>query len=411
MENGMSSQQIACLQQRGVLFVAPETVTVGPEVDPARIAPGVIIHPGSRLQGAALAIGPGCVLGEEGPVVLHDCQLGARVRLRSGFFDRATLLDAVDAGANAHVRPGTLLEEHANFGHCVGLKQTVLLPYVAMGSLINFCDCLMSGGTGADNHSEVGSSYVHFNFTPHQDKATASLIGDVPRGVMLDQSPIFLGGQGGLVGPCRIAYGTVLAAGQICRKDSLTPGHLIRAAAPAKAIDHPYDPRIMGNIAHRLTSNLHYLGNLLALDAWWRLVRVPFAREPWQQQCHAGALLRLTEMFDERLKRLDQFKEKVSTSLTFAAVTSTAETSASQQQHTFVAAWPKLRDALRQQIAARTTIQPTAAVATVLKGVSSDANYLVWVRALAPADKQQLTTWLQAIVDACVALDFAAREI
>jgi len=30
------------------------------------------------------------------------------------------------------------------------------------------------------------------------------LFGDVPRGVMLNQPPIFLGGQGGAVGPIRV---------------------------------------------------------------------------------------------------------------------------------------------------------------------------------------------------------------
>ena len=77
----------------------------------------------------------------------------------------------------------------------------------------------MSGGTDGKNHSEVGSSYIHFNYTPNQDKATPSLIGDVPAGVMLNQPPIFLGGQGGLVGPVRIGHGTVIAAGTIYRKD------------------------------------------------------------------------------------------------------------------------------------------------------------------------------------------------
>ena len=106
-----NTRQIAALREHGVRLVAPETVSVGPEVIPARIAAGVEIHPGCRLNGSALAIGPDCVLGEEGPVAIRDCQLGARVRLRGGFFDRATLLDDVDAGSCAHVRPGTLLEE------------------------------------------------------------------------------------------------------------------------------------------------------------------------------------------------------------------------------------------------------------------------------------------------------------
>ena len=109
-------------------------------------------------------------------------------------------------GSGAHVRTGTLLEEQAGAAHTVGFKQTIFLPFVTAGSLINFCDCLMAGGTSRKNHSEIGSSYIHFNFTPRQDKATASLIGDVPRGVMLDQAPIFLGGQGGLVGPVLLDF-------------------------------------------------------------------------------------------------------------------------------------------------------------------------------------------------------------
>ena len=426
---GNTRQMIAALQERGVRLVAPETVSVGPEVIPARIAAGVEIHPGCRLNGATLAIGPDCVLGEEGPVAIRDCQLGARVRLRGGFFDRTTLLDDVDAGSCAHVRTGTLLEECVSFGHSVGLKQTVLLPYMTMGSLINFCDCLMSGGTGADNHSEVGSSYVHFNFTPHQDKATASLVGDVPRGVMMDQPPIFLGGQGGLVGPRRIAYGTVLAAGQICRQDVLTPGRLIRAAASAGGIDRPYDPRVMGGVGRRVVANLQYLGNLLALDAWWRVVRARFARETWQRHCHEGALLRLTEMFDERMKRLDQFAEKAALSLSLAA---DPDAPPCRSPRAFVAAWPALREALRAQIAARTAIVPPADVHAILAttylnagvlspngGASSaspdrrrgappsnvieDRDYLAWVRELAPVNKQRLTAWLQSVVDACVA--------
>ena len=394
------SPVITALQQRGLQFLAPGTVYVAPEVQPERLAAGTIIHPGCRLQGADLAIGPDCVLGEEGPVTMRNCQLGARVRLRGGFFDCATLLDDVDAGSCAHVRPGSLLEEHVSFGHCVGLKQTVLLPYMTLGSLINFCDCLMSGGTSATNHSEVGSSYVHFNFTPHQDKATASLIGDVPRGVMLDQPPIFLGGQGGLVGPRHITYGTVVAAGEICRQDVLQPGLLVRAGASARKIEQPYDPRIMGGTEHIVAGNLNYLGNLLALDAWWSVVRTPFALEDWQRHCHAGARLRLTEMFDERMKRLDQFAGKVALSLSLTA----PDAPGCRQQQTFVAGWPKMREELCAKIAGRGAMQPSEPVARVLQTITPDAGYLTWAPSLAAADKQLLTRWLQAMVDACGAL-------
>ena len=220
-----SSLVIRLLADRGVEFPSPHTVSVGAEVKPERIAPGVVIHSGCRIHGASTSVGPGTELGREGPLTLENCQLGYHVSLKGGFVTDSTFLDGVSMGSGAHVRGGSLLEESSSGAHCVGVKQTILFPFVTLGSVINFCDCLMSGGSSGSSHSEVGSGYVHFNFTPHGDKATASLVGDVSRGVMLDQDPIFLGGQGGLVGPSRIEYGTILPAGCISRRDILVPGH------------------------------------------------------------------------------------------------------------------------------------------------------------------------------------------
>ena len=78
---------------------------------------------------------------------------------------------------------------------------------------------MLSGGTDLKNHSEIGSSYVHFNYTINKDKATPSLFGNVIDGIFLDQNPIFLGGQGGAVGPINVAFGSKITAGSILRKD------------------------------------------------------------------------------------------------------------------------------------------------------------------------------------------------
>ena len=228
------SPRVQDLLKRGVVIPCPHSVEVDDSLNPERIAPGVILHTGCRITGSKTSIGPGSELGKEAPVVIEDCQLGHRVELKGGYFSGATLLNGANMGSAAHVRPGTLLEEEAGGAHAVGFKQTIFLSFVTAGSLINFCDALMAGGTSRKNHSEIGSSYIHFNFTPHQDKATPSLIGDVPRGVFLDQSPVFLGGQGGLVGPTRIAYGTVIPAGTICRQDILEGKKLYGAPDASK---------------------------------------------------------------------------------------------------------------------------------------------------------------------------------
>lgn len=378
------------------MIVDPASTFIASDVDPTRIASDCVIHPGCRLTGATLSIGPGCILGEEGPLTLRNCQLGARVRLGGGFYDCATLFDDVCGGNDAHVRPGCLFEEYVTFGHAAGFKQTILLPFVTAGSLINFCDCLMAGGTSRQNHSEIGSSFVHFNYTPHHDKATASLIGDIPHGVRLDQAPIFLGGQGGMVGPLRIAYGTVMAAGQINRRDILQSGRLI--LTPDRApIDRPYISGQRGNYDRIMISNLRYLGNLLALDQWYRHVRVPrMTGKPWQAACGTGALVRLTEAINERLKRLD---ELVATVTADTHILPTAPTALLR----WSTDWPVIRHALDARIIARANMAAPACAAAITRNVSN-TDYIHIIQHLPLETKTAITDWLQACVDDVVAL-------
>ena len=273
---------------RGVNIPCPQSVEISGEIDTCRIADhGVKIHSGCRLSGAHTFIAKGAQIGTEGPVSINNCYVGPDVELKSGHFTNAVFLAGASLGYGSHVRGGTILEEQASTAHCVGLKQTILMPYVTLGSLINFCDCLMAGGTSRSDHSEVGSSFIHFNFTPNQDKATPSLLGDVPNGVMMNQRPIFMGGQGGLVGPCRIAYGTVSAAGTIVRKDQLKPDHLIIGGA-GKGGSIPWKAGSIGVSNRILKRNLIYIGNLFALREWYRHVRRLFISERFPEPLWQG---------------------------------------------------------------------------------------------------------------------------
>lgn len=291
------------LRSAGVVIPQPAAVYFSPEVNPACIAPGVVLWPGARLAGAELSIGPGCEIGTEGPASLTDCQLGSNVRIGSGFLERATLLDGVRVGSFAHVRPGCLIEEHCTLGESVGLKQTVLMPWVAVGSLVNFCDCLLAGGTGPGRHSEVGSGFVHFNFTPRQDKATPSLFGDVPNGVLLASSPVFLGGQSGVVGPAVLPFGAVLPAGCVWR--GTAKRLVLRNGVPK--LSHGLSPA-RAALVRRL--NLAYIGNLRAFAVWYRKVRLRFlAADPFSNACLRGALVRISEMLAERGRRYDEWRQ------------------------------------------------------------------------------------------------------
>jgi UDP-N-acetylglucosamine/UDP-N-acetylgalactosamine diphosphorylase len=257
----------------------------------------------------------------------------------------------------------------------------------------------MAGGTSRKNHSEIGSSYIHFNFTPHQDKATASLIGDVPRGVLLNQPAIFLGGQGGLVGPCAIAYGTVIPAGQIWRGDVTEPGRLVAKVAFRSAINMPYDPRQYHGIKRVLRNNLLYIGNLLALDLWYRVFRAPFMQgDPYSAACHAGARRRLAEILDERLSRLDELAKKVAHSLALDL-----PNPAEEEHRAFVDRWPELKVALATILGARETVSVPEPVRTVVDAAPK-GNYLRAVQTLSSDAAQTLTAWLAACPAATAAL-------
>lgn len=372
------------LLNKGVVITDPYNVYIGDEVDTGKISGnGVIIYPGCKIYGSSVLILEKAKIGYEGPVTLENCQVGPEVNLKGGFFKEAVFLKGANLGSGAHVREGTILEEEAGIAHTVGLKQTILFPYVTLGSLINFCDCFMSGGTGLKDHSEVGSSYIHFNYTPGQDKATPSLLGDVPNGVMLKQRPIFLGGQGGLVGPCRLAFGTTVAAGTICRKDELRSGRLILGGS-AKSGNIPYTPGDNRNIKKILTNNIIYISNLTALMHWYSHVRHQFISADFPEALLDGLKKRLDSAVSERIKRFKEFVDK------------------NGGTNTATGRWPEFENCFISTYGMEETIQLRDSFLEIIaSGIrKSGKDYLTVIKNLQGEESNIGTQWLQGIVDA-----------
>ena len=386
------------LTAKGVRFPAPQSVEIGPEVKAERISgDGVVIHTGCKITGESTWISSGVRLGEEGPVTVDSCQIGPNVNLRGGYFQKAVFLANASAGSGSHVREATILEEGASIAHTVGLKQTILFPFVTLGSLINFCDCFMAGGTDRKNHSEVGSAYIHFNFTPNQDKATASLLGDVPRGVMLTQTPIFLGGQGGLVGPCRLEYGTVIAAGTIQRKDELRPGRLIFGGG-GRGGNIPYLPATYRGDKRIVENNLIYIANLIALGQWYDQVRALFISPEFAQPLLDGMQEKLALAVDERIRRIGELILKTAEP---DADNKDESTPRSSKRNELASRWPEA-----EKLLATFRKHPGDAgkreniLKAVSKGIDrSGKDYLAVIKGLKPKDAQNGSAWLQGIVD------------
>jgi bifunctional UDP-N-acetylglucosamine pyrophosphorylase/glucosamine-1-phosphate N-acetyltransferase len=308
----ISYRKIEQLIRKGVNIPTPFTIDLGDEVNINQIsANGVKIYPGCRIYGERTVISEGVQLGYEAPVTVDNCQLGPKVELKGGYFKKSVFLEKSNMGLGAHIREACLLEEQANGAHCVGLKHTILFPFVTLGSLINFCDCLMAGGTSRKDHSEVGSSYIHFNFTPEGDKTTASLIGDVPRGVMLNKPPIFLGGQGGMIGPLRVSYGTVAAAGSVLREDVDQERQLIVSKSHTGKVVNLI-PRAYPSLSRIIENNIIYVTNLIALEQWYLHVRrMFFEHQEFGHLIYTAILENLQIAKDERIKRLKDMASKM----------------------------------------------------------------------------------------------------
>lgn len=391
------------LLEKGVQIPHPATVEVGEEVRLERISGnGVVLFSGTKILGEKTFISQGVKLGYEGPVTLVDCQLGPQVELKGGFFNASVFLEGANMSAGAHVREGCLLEEESNGAHTVGLKQTILFPFVTLGSLINFCDCLMSGGNNRKNHSEVGSSYIHFNYTPNQDKATASLIGDVPRGVMLNQPPIFLGGQGGLVGPIRLGYGTVILAGTVLRGDHPEGGKLL-GQNRTSPYEMSFHQGFYADVKRRILNNIIYIANVIALREWYRHVRSLFmGGSDSGQALHAGALEKIQIVIEERLHRLKSLSEKMDLSIRIAEKITSGpqQETLIRQSREFQENWPAaeniFKDGREQGVQ---TEKRDLFIQALQDEIQKNNDYIHTIRGLDHGISLLGTTWLQGIID------------
>jgi len=391
------------LLKKGVRIPCPEGVEIGDDISPDRISgDGVVIHAGCKLFGPDTLIMAGAQLGYETPATVHNCQIGRDVQLKGGYFYESAFLEKASMGSGAQIRESCLLEEGARGAHNVGLKHTILMPYVTLGSLINFCDCLMAGGTDEKNHSEVGSSYIHFNYTPNQDKATPSLLGDVPRGVMMNQAPIFLGGQGGLVGPLMLEYGTVVAAGTVVRKDILKQNTML-LGHPSLPKTIPFRPGLYLNLKRIVKLNTIYIANLLALRRWYLDVRSRFlASDDMEKALHEGAVGKLDSAINERLKRLGDVAGRMPDSLEARGdiAKSPSDRTVSGKKE-FFERWPEMEQAFRDFITGEgNDSKRDRFLGIVEKALLRDGkDYISVIKGLKGEESEAGVSWLQGFVD------------
>jgi bifunctional UDP-N-acetylglucosamine pyrophosphorylase/glucosamine-1-phosphate N-acetyltransferase len=102
----------------GVTIVSPETTVIDADV---RLAPDVLIQPGSALHGAT-TVGEGAVIGPHS--TLLDCSVDAGSQVLHSYVVGAVIGERVSVGPFAYLRPGTVLHAGAKAGSFVEIKNS-----------------------------------------------------------------------------------------------------------------------------------------------------------------------------------------------------------------------------------------------------------------------------------------------
>ena len=213
---------------KGVDIPAPESVVVGEEVNLENVEPGVVIGPGTKILGAETMIGAGTEI--QGAAIIKNSLIGRNCSLAAGEYADSVLLNGCSTVGWARVRGHCAWEEESNSAHNCDTKTTVLGYKVTLGSLINFCNVLMLGGTSPrlEVGAEVGSGTINFNFLPFGPTVGAlikpsTVVGSMESPFLVcDGAPtryVFIGGHTSIITPVVIGLGTVVAA-----KTRLNPG-------------------------------------------------------------------------------------------------------------------------------------------------------------------------------------------
>ncbi|MXY71135.1 MAG: hypothetical protein F4Y47_21605 [Acidobacteriia bacterium] len=376
--------RVASLQRRGVDVWGPERVYVSTDVNLDAIEPTAVIRQ-ATLSGKDLSIAAGAVIGTSGHAEVSDCQIGPNVELGAGLYQGATLLNRVKVRGFAEIRPGTLLEEEVDIAHSVALKNTTFTACCVAGSLINFCDLFLTGGTSRKDHTEIGSGAIHYNFDPRGDK-WGSLLGSI-RGVLLRSDPVFIGGTCGLVGPLEVGLGAVTAANCTIRKD--VPANTL-VSTDDRAVSIPnFDRTAYAGLRRQFRVTAKLVATLRALEAWYELVRLPHAPSR-ERHLYEFAMKRVGVQAQERIDRL----AKIVAKLEVRAPTSPAWIQTEHRQ--LVRCWPDLRNTLQQPV--KPQLPPTRFTQAYAEARGSGQSHLAALKA-AEVLAAEAEAWLERIVN------------
>lgn len=419
-----SKNELQSLLDKGVILPAPDQVLISKDVKLENLHPGCVIHPFSRISGEKTVIharaevgvngaatvhdsvvGSGSKIAILGPVSLQETTTGPNTILGSGAAESAVLLgkesmaNDFSTGYGFRIRKGSLYEEDASSAQHTDTKMTLLAPWVTLGSNINFCDITVTGGTGPNpgEFSEIGSGTIHFNFTIRGDKATASILGNIPEGVFLKSQRVFIGGNNSLLGPLNCDFGVFTAAG-IRAAGRLKKGLNMGRGLPTGHTD--YNPQVFSHTNKIIGKQVEYIGQLCALYHWYIKVRSRLAaNEEMRSLYQAG--VRVIEMnIKERIKQIQRFVEALDHSIHLLSQAPVPVQGIIEEQKNLQKHWPRL-EAHLNDYHNHCWGMPEELAHAIEQVAELDLPYTQKIQAMRENGVSMGTSWLQSIVHRC----------
>lgn len=194
--------------EAGVTFLDPEATIVGPRVE---LSPDVLLEPMVRLEGR-VAVQGGARIGQGS--VFRDARIGAGAEIRPFCIGQDCQVGAeAKVGPFAHLREGTILEDHVHMGNFVETKKAHLHSGAKANHLSYLGDCEVGERTN------IGAGFITCNYDGFKKHRT--IIG----------KDVFVGSDCQAVAPVTLGDGCLTAAGTTITQD-IPPQALALARVP-----------------------------------------------------------------------------------------------------------------------------------------------------------------------------------
>lgn len=181
--------------RNGVTIVDPESVYIEADV---QIGADTVIEPNVYLKGKT-------VIGEDNHIyagsTIRDSKIGHNVKVRSSEIEESEVKDGVDIGPNAHLRPGSVIDESAHIGNFVEIKKA----HIGAGTKVGHLTYIGDATLGKNINVSCGVIFANYDGVNKHH----STIGD----------NAFIGSDVTIISPVNIEADAFLAAGSTITKD------------------------------------------------------------------------------------------------------------------------------------------------------------------------------------------------